>query len=1023
MLLIREGRQSDGFDLLRPYADLASDYYDGLFDVGNAYAAADRMDDARAYFERAVELTPERPEARMGLARLASREGRLTDSLARYRTIVDENPEALEAVLGVIRIARLQNDGATARRALELGRRHAPNSIELLREELALALEAGDISVFLEVLERFEQSHPGHPLAGLWRLRWTAMETGTVDFTRSSRMLDPWLPEITGGVLYLHAFTQVFDEVQPLKEWQADGDFPDRAGLFRTLAREMALRLRRDVVEKFLGIARELDEEAGNRPARDQWPAMLAAGWWAQVATPFAWADELSPDFDPQAIHLWLAAEVQRRLRTLAVETESPLEEEWLLRRAVWYNAWTDKWDTPEAANSLYLYLASMIPGAFDGITRERLQDAWRESERWLAPAETTFAQSIAQARWRQGRHDFTGALERYRRLALDYPAASEPAQREAVLLRGLGRNREALASLRRLNSGPHPSPAARLETAALLVRFGEFQAAQRQLDLAAETGFDEPLLHLRRAQLAEALGLDQQAADWIDRGLAQHPRSDSLLSWRAGWLLERREFEALARLLRDHPNAPWLTPDLVAAAKPHLTVAEIEAITTSTVWWFQWHWLPWHRLEAQSIAALREAAREATGLGQRERALDILRPATAARIPDAELWLAAGRMFDVTGEWEEAERAYRFAHTLGLGRPDAEVVMLARRGRRADPLAVAREFASRLNENPDDFGLRSGFVVAALRAGEITAAERALEPLVAIDPDNPAVRDLAAQVKGAKGNVRQARSLYASILRGDPTDTDRRDALRNLRSANQWGFAGGYEFSDLRGLDGNPDPANWQEAFAGVFWRQPVRQSWALEYRWFERADTDASQVRLDYGIGLDQDWIVRAHAAPAAEGDIIPRLKLGGGASYRVLDPFFATFDFEWLTFSDLDVYQFAPGLSWRWHPRSIIDTRVYLNNNVLESGTSEWTTTWVLNASWEFAPQSSARLSFAVGDESVANPIRDLIGNDNIVSVGLSANLGLGRKWSLIPAWRYERHDRFDLNAFGLSAVYSY
>jgi tetratricopeptide (TPR) repeat protein len=109
---------------------------------------------------------------------------------------------------------------------------------------------------------------------------------------------------------------------------------------------------------------------------------------------------------------------------------------------------------------------------------------------------------------------------------------------------------------------------------------------------------------------------------------------------------------------------------------------------------------LPWHRLEAQSIAALREAAREATGLGQRERALDILRPATAARIPDAELWLAAGRMFDVTGEWEEAERAYRFAHALGLGRPDAEVVMLARRGRRADPLAVAREFASRLNES-----------------------------------------------------------------------------------------------------------------------------------------------------------------------------------------------------------------------------------------------------------------------------------------------------------------------------------
>jgi YaiO family outer membrane protein len=259
--------------------------------------------------------------------------------------------------------------------------------------------------------------------------------------------------------------------------------------------------------------------------------------------------------------------------------------------------------------------------------------------------------------------------------------------------------------------------------------------------------------------------------------------------------------------------------------------------------------------------------------------------------------------------------------------------------------------------------------------------------------------------------------------LRGDPTDTDRREALRALQSANQLGVATGYEFSDLRGRAGNADPADWQEAFAGVFWQQPTRQTWGLEYRWFERANEDASQLRLDYGVGLDDDWIVRAHAAPAAEGDIIPRFKLGGGASYRVLDPFFATFDFEWLTYSDLDVYQFAPGLSWRWHPRSTVDARVYLNNNVLETGTSDWTTTWVVNANWEFNRRSSARLTFATGDESVANPIRDLIGNDSITSVGLSLNLGLGHRWTLIPAWRYERHDRFELNAFGLSAVFSY
>ena len=103
--------------------------------------------------------------------------------------------------------------------------------------------------------------------------------------------------------------------------------------------------------------------------------------------------------------------------------------------------------------------------------------------------------------------------------------------------------------------------------------------------------------------------------------------------------------------------------------------------------------------------------------------------------------------------------------------------------------------------------------------------------------------------------------------------------------------------------------------------------------------------------------------------------------------------------------------------------MDTRVYLNNNVLQAGTSEWTSTWVLNANWELTQRSSARLSFAAGDESVANPLRNLIGNDHITSVGLSLNVGLGNKWTLVPAWRYERHENFDLNAIGLNAVFSY
>ncbi|MBI1177591.1 tetratricopeptide repeat protein [bacterium] len=1022
MLLIREGRQKQGLELLAPYADLLSDDYDALFDMGNAYAAADRLNVARAYFQRAVSVTPQRPEARMGLARLASREGRLTDSLSRYEAIIAENPEALEASLGVIRIARLLDDFPTANRVLEGARQFAPDSVELFREELQLDLDSGNTAAFAKTLERYAAAQPRDPVARLWQLRWHFLRMDELDTAATVALLDPFSPAVSGQALHLLASAGEFARATPLAAWQNDESLPARAELFLALSRQMMLHLQRNEAAQFARVAKELSGSASDQISGEM-SEMLAAGWWAYIAAPFAWSGTLSPEFDPQAISVWLAGQVQRRLRTFAIEAESPLEHEWLLRRAIWFDTWRDRWSSAEAAAALRKQLEDLVPLANAGITQTQIENAWRVSERWMANGGRNFNLRITRARWRQERFEFAGALEIYRRLASDFPDAAEPAQRQAVLLRGLGRTRDALAVLRELVSRPYPNPTARMEAAQMLTRLGEFEPAEQQLRLAAESGFSEPLFFIRHAELDLARGLNDRADKWIVDGLAQHPNAGALLAWKAGRLLDAHDFAALAELVRTNTRASWLTPDLIAAAQPFLSSSEVKSITRSSSWWFQWQWLPWERLEAQSIAALRSTSRDAIRLGQRERALDILRPATAARIPDADLWLAAGRMFDLNGDWPQAEQAYQFAHALGLGRPDADVAALSRQARHANPEWVAREFASRLEQNPDDFGLRAGLVVALLRAGEVAAADRALVPLVGNDPNSPAVRDLAAQVKGAKGQVREARSLYASILRGDPTDVDRLAAMRTMQTANQWGIASGYEFSDLHSTVGGADPSDWHEAYASVFWQQPIKQSWGLEYRWFERSNTDASHVRLDYGVGLDQDWVLRGHVVPSVEGDIIPKLKLGAGASRRVIDPFFLTLDFDWLTFDDLDVYQFAPGASWRWHPRSTVDTRVYLNNNVLKTGTSEWTATWVMNANWEFSKQSSARLSFAVGDESAVNPFRDLIGNDSVVSIGLSANLGLGRKWSLIPAWRYERHDRFDLNAFGLNVVFKY
>lgn len=1032
MLRIRAGRQQEGLELLAPYSNLLSADYDALMAVGNAYAAADRLNVARACFERAIAVTPARPDARMGLARLASREGRLKDSLARYQQIALDNPQALEASLGVIRTASLQRDFKTAREALNNARTFAPHSVELYREGLRLALEGGSTREFDNVLKRYESDHPRDPMARLWRARWTALRTMTINFNDVVGLLDPFAPDVTATALALLNNTAQGRNLALFNEWSTDAALPARAELFQTLATQMAIRLNPDWTARFAKLAEaSRSQVTDSKPEssvlqsrdRDKIPGMLASGWFAFVATPFAWSQELTRDFDEQAINIWLVNEVQNRFRTMSIETESPLYEDWLLRRALWFDAWKDNWNTAEAANSIFEYLAQMVPGGYERITLQQVESAWRLSEVWLPAASTDFNLRVTQARWRQGRHDFTGALKLYREIAAEFRDAAEPAQREASLLRGLGRADELLACLRALNARPFSNPAARMESATLLTQLGEFQNARRQLALAEQSGFKEPALFLKQAELAEARGLPFEAGEWINRGREIYPDAASLLSWQATQLLEQQNTAGLAALIQTHGSSTWLTPDLLAAAEPNLPADEVEAITRSPEWWFSWQWLPWERLESRSLTALRRTSRAAIANGERDLALEALLPAISARLPDTDLWLAAGRLFDLNHRPDDGRRAYELAHQLGLGRPDAAVASLARLAQRADPEYVARELANRLRETPDDVGLRGALITALLQMGEVTAAERALAPLVETSPNDSSVKDLAAQIKAAKGQVKQARSLYSSILHGDPTNTDPGDALRLLQSGNQWGFASGYEYSVLNNTVGGPDPANWQEAFVGVFYTQPIKHGLGLEYRWFERSNETASQIRLDYTTVTGPDWIWRANVAPAAVGDIIPRLRLGGGTSYRVVDPFFVGMDFAWLTFSDLDVYQFAPGFTWRWHPRSTIDSKLYVSSNVLDTGAANSTLTWVANANWELSKQSSARLSFATGGESVTNPIRRLINNDDITSVGLSMRIGLRHRWTLEPAWRFEMHKNFNLNAFGLSLVYSY
>jgi tetratricopeptide (TPR) repeat protein len=177
--------------------------YDALIEAANANAAVDRLPHARELFERALALTPERPEAQLGLARLASREGRPSGCLSIYQELARKKPEALEAWLGITRVAQLLNDPALMREALEQAWHGAPRSSFLHRERLRLALLEGDTSGFEAALKSYLDDQPSDRSARLWELRWRHARAEPIPASSVLALLDPMAPDITSQALGL----------------------------------------------------------------------------------------------------------------------------------------------------------------------------------------------------------------------------------------------------------------------------------------------------------------------------------------------------------------------------------------------------------------------------------------------------------------------------------------------------------------------------------------------------------------------------------------------------------------------------------------------------------------------------------------------------------------------------------------------------------------------------------------------------------------------------------------------------
>jgi tetratricopeptide (TPR) repeat protein len=150
-LLIDEGRSQEAIDLLtRTAGDSASpDIYDLL---GDAYTQSKDYPKAEDAYRKAIELDPDDPGHRHGLAQALLSENKYAEALAQFKKLAELEPGTADNYLRMAQLDRRlgQYDGAESN--LEHAKQLAPGSVEILYNEALLYEDQGRYDDAIKVL-------------------------------------------------------------------------------------------------------------------------------------------------------------------------------------------------------------------------------------------------------------------------------------------------------------------------------------------------------------------------------------------------------------------------------------------------------------------------------------------------------------------------------------------------------------------------------------------------------------------------------------------------------------------------------------------------------------------------------------------------------------------------------------------------------------------------------------------------------------------------------------------------------
>lgn len=606
-------------------------------------------------------------------------------------------------------------------------------------------------------------------------------------------------------------------------------------------------------------------------------------------------------------------------------------------------------------------------------------------------------------------------AANRYRTVLRDHP-------KHAEALTGYGRSlfwqsnwREAEAVLIqaiRLSKAEDLTP--RIAYLRVIAEQGRATEAYRQaMDLDRATGHQDPMLGMLIADMLGNIGMHNDGLGYASRSTSDTDLQIRQTAYQAKMTANQqgKQFspQAASHIVSSHPdlyNAYIAAGDLLAE-KRH----DQEAIN---------YYERAARMSPEREEAYLGHARVVRTRGRHARALDLFQTVVQANPESINGWIGVAEMSRFQGQYPRAWQALETAHSVAPGSADVFREKLK--------LALAEKNSAQFQSTLDQYRAaqptdpHTVLWVNKWSAAQGTGvSEDQIRGI--LDPMAPGLNTEALSLLRGSANLGMTEATAAVPAAPSPSldVAARREVRRRMRSQapGSINVTAGYEYSSLKPttvLGGNfPD---WHEAFLAGFYRNDRGQTFTFDHRHYERFSDNAQQIEVGALIPVANRWLVGARGGGALFGNFIPNWRAALQAVFLQNDRVSWQAEHRYLRFSGNPVHQAIPSVTWKWHPKFSSTARLYVTHSNPNNGPSDTGFSGYFDIAYLVAANSHAKIHYAIGDENASTLIRNLIGEKNFQSAGIELRIGLNNRWALIPGYRFERHNLFDLHAVALA-----